>query len=129
MSFCGGALYGYYVDTNLLIINANYGGAEGAYSRRKVYWNSNQIVKIDYQEHYIDWEKYQKDNTAKTNSSPIITYTDTAYQILLTSEPQMKKLVGDSIVSEEWDSVLVKRLVDCGFIMREELKTDKRVSK
>ncbi|MFT5915973.1 MAG: hypothetical protein ACJAWV_002169 [Flammeovirgaceae bacterium] len=129
MSFCGGALYGYYVDTNLLIINANYGGAEGAYSRRKIYWNDNQIIRIDYQEHYIDLEEYEKDNTLKTNNTPIITYTDTAYQILLASEPQMKKLVGDSVVSEEWDFFLAKRLVDCGFRMKEELKTDKRLSK
>lgn len=128
MSSCGGGLYGYYSDTTLLMIDAIY-QAELGYSRKKIYWNEDEIIKIIYQEHFAEWRKYQeKFPPKKYEWDPSkMTYTDTVYQITFGKDYQMLKTANKKLVSESPDSRLIERLVDCGFEMRNELKNEKKL--
>lgn len=128
MSGCGGGLDGYYKDSTLLIIDATY-QAELGFSSRKMYWYNGSIIKIHYREHFAEWAKYEVKYPAdKFEWDPSkMTYTDTIYQITLGNEYQIQKMVGSKVISENSDSTLINRLVNCGFEMKEELETEKRI--
>ena len=49
-----------------------------------------------------------------------MTYTDTVYQMTLGEQYRLQKLAANKVISEKQDSVLIKRLVDCGFEMKNE---------
>ena len=128
MSRCGGGLYGYFMDTSLLIIDATY-QAELGFSSQKMYWHNNNIIKIIYREHFAEWTKYEENyppNKLEWDPSKM-TYTDTIYQITLGNEYQMQKVAGSKVISEKQDSILINRLVDCGFEMKNELGIEKKL--
>ncbi len=130
MSRCGGGIDGYYQDSTLLIIDATY-QAELGFSSKKIYWNKDDIVKITYREYFAEWGKYEeKYPSGKHEWDPgKMTYTDTVYQMTLGKEYHMQKMADEKLISEQLDSVLVKRLIDCGFEMKNELETEKKLKK
>lgn len=128
MSACGGGLFGHYLDTTLLKIDATF-YAELGYSRRIFYWNKNKILKIIYQEHFAEWGKYNENYPPETHEwdTSRMTYTDTVYNIILRQKHDFMKLAGDSLVSSIMDSTLVDRLLNCGFEMKNELNTERKL--
>ncbi len=130
MSGCGGGLYGYYKDSTLLIIDATY-QAELGFSRRKMYWRDGNIIKIIYREHFAEWAKYEANYPSdKFEWDPSkMTYTDTVYQIILGNEYQMQKMAESEVTSVKKDSILINRLVNCGFEMKKELESEKELEK
>ena len=81
MSFCGGALYGYYQNKKLVFIDASHGGEFGA-SSYKIYFKDTIIYKIQYEEFFGDQDtyakKYPKDEEINEKK---LTYTDTIYTV------------------------------------------------
>lgn len=128
MSGCGGGLYGYYKDSTLCIIDAVYQGELG-FSSRKMYWYDGRIIKINYREHFAEWARYEENYPAdKFEWDPNkMTYTDTIYQITLGIKYQMQKMACNKIISEKQDSILINRLLNCGFEMKKELENERRL--
>ena len=128
MSGCGGGLFGYYQDSVLLIIDATF-KAELGFSHRRVYWTDNNIVKIVYREHFAEWNKYQKKYPADIYEwdTSKMTYSDTVYEIKLGQMYQMKKIAEEKVLNEKLDSAMIRRLVECGFDMKKELETEKKL--
>ncbi|MGB1247809.1 MAG: hypothetical protein ACPG4Z_02920 [Chitinophagales bacterium] len=124
MSTCGGALEGYYFQDNLLYINSKY-GAEIGFSSKKIYWNKDEIRKIIYKEHFVEWDEYaEKNHQGKTEyDSSKITYSDTIYEINFEATTKFKKIVNNEIISTKSDSTIIERLVNCGIQMKVELES------
>ncbi|MGB1243387.1 MAG: hypothetical protein ACPG49_12740 [Chitinophagales bacterium] len=121
MTFCG-ALDGYYQNKNLLLANCQYNGELG-YESKKMYWKNGQLVKIIYYNHFPDWEKMPKDSIPPIEKIP---FKKDLYEIILAEKWDFKKIKSGKIVSTKIDSTFVKQLIDCGFSMKRELKTEKR---
>lgn len=130
MSKCGGGLYGYYQDSLLTIIDATYQGELG-FSSRRMYWKGGEIVKIIYREYFPEWDKYEEKYPANKYAwdASNMTYTDTIYHIILGDVYAMQKMAGDKLISVKLDSALIRRLIDCGYEMKNELETEKRLEK
>lgn len=124
MSFCGGALNGFYYKGKLVLIDATYSG-ELSYTRTKIYLSKSDFSKIIYQEHFPEMTKYKKEYPfEKYDFDPgKITFSDTIYQIDLGKNIDFKKTYKNRVLSTKIDSVLIKTLIDCGMRMKKELES------
>lgn len=59
MHLCGGAVTGYFKDTNLVYIESTY-QAELGYTSKTVYFHQNQVIYIEYTDRSAEWSKYEK---------------------------------------------------------------------
>jgi hypothetical protein len=123
MSFCGGGLNGYYLNKQLVLIDATY-GAELGYSSRTIYVNQDKFLNVIYREHFAEWGKYEeKYPHDKFKYDPTkMTYTDTVYSITLTNPIVFHKIAGNKIISNKLDQSLLDRLLSCGQQMKIELQ-------
>lgn len=129
MSRCGGALDGFYLGNELILISSTYGGEMGQ-SSKNINWKNNQPIKIEYREQWADWEKYNKKYPKETEfDEKKMFYTDTLYTIELGKTWKFQKSAGRKTVSTIIDSALVNRLIICAFSMKEELETVKKIVK
>lgn len=130
MSLCGGRLDGYFKDSTLFVIDAIY-QAELGYLSHKMYWYKNDLIKIVYHEHYAEWEKYKEDYPSdKFEWAPNkMTYTDTIYYITLGKECLLQKVADGKVISENPDTALLNKLIDCGFTMKNELEIEINLEK
>lgn len=124
MSYCGGALYGYYYKDELKIIDSEY-GAELGFSSKKIYCNGNKILRINYREYFPEDGKYLKNYPLeKYEYDPSkMTYSDTIYESTSLNKYEFKKMADNKVVSTIIDSTLMKRLIDCGKRMKTELES------
>lgn len=123
MSGCGGGVDGYYLNKNLVLIDATY-NAELGFSSRKIYIDQDKFLKIVYREYFAEWGKYEeKYPHDKFEYDPTkITYTDTTYSISLTTPTVFNKIAGNKIVNNKLDQTLLDRLLSCGHQMKLELQ-------
>lgn len=124
MSYCGGALYGFYYNGELKLIDSKY-QAELGYSSKKIYWNGEQVLKIKFREYSAEWGKYEENYPPdKVEYDPNkMTYSDTIYEITFGDKYEFKKMADDKLVSRETDSTLVDNLINCGKRMKMELES------
>ena len=122
MSFCGGGLHGYYLDKELVLIDATY-QAELGFSSRTMYIAQDNFVKIIYLEHFAEWGKYEKKYPSDKYEfdAKKMTYSDTLYTITLATPTVFKKQAGNKTISNEINQTLVDNLVNCGQEMKNEL--------
>lgn len=123
MSACGGALNGYYLDKQLVLIDATY-GAELGFSSRRFYLHQGKFLKVIYREHFAEWEKYDLKYPADKFEfdSSKMTYTDTVYSIFLASPTVFYKVSDSKVISNKLDQAVLNRLVRCGQEMKLELQ-------
>jgi len=126
MSSCGGALYGYYLNDELKIIDATYSGELG-FSKRKIYFQEEKILKIEYQEYFAEWNKYNQKYPSEQFEfdEKKMTYTDTLFEISFGKKLIFNKSSKRKIVSKEIDIQLMKRLILCVEKMKTELNNKK----
>lgn len=110
MSFCGGALEGYYFEGKLVYISSTYSGDSG-YRTLEAYFENNRIEQIELEEHFPDWNS----NAA---SPPII---NSFRKYILTGRTYVIVESRDKIQSLPDDETLVDQLVKCVDSMRNEL--------
>jgi hypothetical protein len=124
MSACGGGLAGFYYQNELKLIDSKY-QAELGYSSKKIYWNGNKILKINYREYFAEWGKYEQNYPPdKVEYDPNkMTYSDTIYEITLGTKYEFKKIAHEKIIFEKIDSTLIDKLIDCGKRMKSELES------
>lgn len=123
MSVCGGGVDGYYLNKELVLIDATY-NAELGFSSRTIFIEKEKILKVIYREHFAEWgkydEKYPQDKFEYDQTK--ITYTDTIYSIILTNTTVFHKKSGTKIISNKLDQSLLDRLLGCGEQMKLELQ-------
>jgi hypothetical protein len=122
MSSCGGGVDGYYLDKQLVLIDAIY-QAELGYSSKTIYLDNSRFLHIIYREHFAEWEKYfQKYPSDKHEfDASKMTYTDTLYTITLTAPVIFRKQAQGKTISNQNDQALVDELLKCGEQMKKEL--------
>ena len=123
MSGCGGGVDGYYLNKNLVLIDATY-NAELGFSSRTIYIDQDKFLKVIYRKHFAEWEKYEeKYPHDKFEYDPTkMTYTDTVYSMALTTPTIFHKTTGNKVVSNKLDQTLLDRLLSCGQQMKLELQ-------
>jgi hypothetical protein len=123
MSGCGGGLYGYYLNQNLVLIDATY-GAELGFSSKAIYVNQDKFLKVIYREHFAEWGKYDENYPAdKFEFDPTkMTYSDVVYSIILSNPTVFHKKSNNKVISTKLDQSLLDRLVSCGQEMKLELQ-------
>lgn len=123
MSGCGGGVDGYYLNKNLVLIDATY-NAELGFSSRTIYIDQDKFLKVIYREHFAEWGKYEeKYPHDKFEYDPSkTTYTDTIYSITLTNPTVFYKKAGNKIISNKLDQSLLVGLLGCGQQMKLELQ-------
>ena len=122
MSACGGGLYGFYYNNELILIDSKY-GAELGFSSKKIYWNGNKILKIKYRQHFAEWGKFEKKHPKDEWDDNKMTYSDTIYKIIFGDKYEFKKMTNEKVISTKIDSTLIKKLTDCGKRMKMELES------
>jgi hypothetical protein len=122
MSFCGGGLYGYYLNKKLVLVDATY-QAELGFSSKTYYIEHDNYVKIIYREHFAEWGKYEeKYPHDKFDFDPSkMTYTDTIYSIVFANPTIFNKKSKGKTISNKLDQSLIDRLQNCGLEMKAEL--------
>lgn len=123
MSGCGGGVDGYYLNKNLVLIDATY-NAELGFSSRIIYIDQDKFLKVIYREHFAEWGKYEeKYPHDKFEYDPTkMTYTDTVYSIILSNPTIFHKKSGSKIISKKLDQPLLDKVFSCGQQMRLELQ-------
>lgn len=123
MSGCGGGVDGYYLNKNLVLIDATY-NAELGFSSRTIYIAQDKFLKVIYREHFAEWGKYKENYPHdKFEYDPTkMTYTDTVYSIALTNPTVFHKKAGNKIISSKLDQALLDRILSCGQQMKLELQ-------
>ena len=123
MSACGGGLFGYYLDNELVLINSTY-SAELGFSSKTIYYDNDSIVKIIYREHFAEWaiyeEKYPSDQYDWDPSK--MTYSDTLYTITFCTSLNYSKSSNQTLVDKKVDYKLINSLTSCSKEMTNELK-------
>ncbi|MCC6701843.1 MAG: hypothetical protein IT221_09985 [Fluviicola sp.] len=122
MSACGGGLYGYFQNKQLVCIDATY-GAELGFSSRKMYIKNGVIYKIIYKECFAEWGKYDRNYPAdKFEFDPSkMTYTDDVYTILLANQVRFTKSSHKKNIPTKPDNTLIDQLLECGKQMQADL--------
>jgi hypothetical protein len=123
MSGCGGGVDGYYLNKNLVLIDATY-NAELGFSSRTIYVDKDRFLKVIYREHFAEWGKYEeKYPHDKFEYDPTkMTYSDTVYSITLTNPTVFHKKAGNKIISNKIDQSLLDKLLSCGQQMKLEVQ-------
>jgi hypothetical protein len=122
MSSSGAKLYGYYLNKNLVLIDASYNSKLG-FSSKTFYIDHDKFLKVIYREHYSVWRKYEEKNmNDKFEFDPVkMTYTDTIYSVILSTPKVFNKIVRDKIISKKLDQFLIDELFSSGQQMKLEL--------
>lgn len=129
MSYCGGALYGFYRDDELMRIESTF-GSEFGYSSKNVDFNNGKIMRIRYREHYVDWEKYYKTYPNESEIDPNkLNFTDTLYVLECDETASFNTYVKNKLVSTKLNTVLKAQLISCVETMKKELATEKQLIK
>lgn len=127
MSYCGGAIEGYYDHNRLVYISSLYGGELATYTSQEVYLRDTVAYKITYREHFPEWEKFSKkypnDDGAMYKN---MTYTDTLYTLLLSEPKIISKSAGKLKVKPVMSDKLIAGLIRCAGIMRRELDDERQ---
>jgi len=125
MSECGGGFSGFYFNENLVFIDEIY-RAELGFSKHQFYLKGNGFLKIIYQEHFPENEKYLKKYPLEKfeYDESKMTFSDTIYNINLGINPNFQKISKGKLISTRINNDLINELVNCGNIMKKELKTD-----
>lgn len=126
MSFCGGALEGIYSDDELIRIESTYGYDMG-YSEKNIDFKQGKIIRIEYREHYVDWERYNQrcgDEEGDLDPSKM-TYLDTLYILKFEPKHQFTTYSGKKRVQLQVSEELVDRLLACTATMQKELATER----
>jgi hypothetical protein len=123
MSGCGGGVDGYYLNKNLVLIDATY-NAELGFSSKTIYVDKDRFLKVIYREHFAEWGKYEeKYPHDKFEYDPTkMTYSDTVYSITLTNPTVFHKKAGNKIISNKIDQSLLDKLLSCGQQMKLEVQ-------
>ena len=121
MSVCGGAIWGYYLDSTLLVIDSRY-GAELGYVTQKVYLYNSEIIKINGEGEAAEWEKYEEKYPHEKYEfdESKMTYMHSEYEIFFGENVQ---ILGDM----ESDSTSINRLINCANTMNKELNREKKL--
>lgn len=124
MSYCGGTLIGYFIDTNLVFITSTY-SAEAGYSSKDIYIKNNKPLKIRFHEHSAEWEKYSSkypNGEGEYGSSyEHMTYTDTTYFIYV-EQKTMKTFSKGQYINNKFNDYIYKTCLTCFKSMLLELK-------
>jgi hypothetical protein len=126
MSFCGGSLEGLYSNDALIRIESTYGYDMG-YSEKNIDFKKGRITKIEYREHYADWETYNQrygDEEGDIDASKM-TYVDTLYILKFEPIRQFTIYSGKKRVQQQVSKELLDRLLDCTATMQKELTTER----
>lgn len=126
MSFCGGSLEGLYSNNELIRIESTYGYDMG-YSEKNIDFKKGRITKIQYREHYADWETYNQrygDDEGDLDASKM-TYIDTLYILKFEPIRQFSIYSGKKRVQQQVSKVLINRLLECTASMQKELATER----
>ena len=127
MSFCGGALNGYYFNGQLMLIDATFNGELG-FTKKTMYLKDTIFYKIIFQEHFPEWDKYYKkypQDTIRDVAINKMTYSDTVYTIILTKMPTSTKAYHKKLINKNVDLFQINNLIACGRRMKKELETEK----
>lgn len=127
MSFCGGSLYGYYFDKQLIYIDATFSGELG-FTRKQIYLKDTVFYKVIFQEYFPEWDKYYKKfakDSLKDIDANKMTYSDTLYTIILTEPPTCVKTAAKKVINKNVDLTQMNNLIECGRRMKKELETEK----
>ena len=122
----GGGLEGIYSNDELIRIESTY-GYENGFSEKNIDFTEGKITKIEYREHYADWETYnQRYGKEEGDIDPSkMTYLDTLY--ILKFEPIRHFTIysGKKRVQQQVSKELIDRLLDCTATMQKELATER----
>jgi hypothetical protein len=126
MSFCGGALEGIYLNDVLIRIESTYGYDMG-YSEQNIDFKDGRITKIEYRQHYANWEKYNERYGAEGGDidPSKMTYFDTLYILKFKPKREFTIYSGKKKVNGEVSKELLKSLLDCTVTMQNELNTER----
>jgi hypothetical protein len=126
MSYCGGSLEGIYSNDVLIRIESTYGYDMG-YSEQNIDFQDGCITKIEYRQHYADWEKYNdRYGTEEGDIDPSkMTYFDTLYILRFKPKRQFTIYSGKKKVHGEVSKELIQSLFDCTATMQKELSTER----
>ena len=121
MSFCGGSLEGLYSNDELIRIESTYGYDLG-YSEKNIDFKKGRITKIEYREHYADWEKYNQRYGNDGDIDPSkMSYVDTLYSLKFEPKRQFNIYSGKKKVNRQVSKELIDRLFECTASMQKEL--------
>lgn len=126
MSFCGGSLEGLYSNGELIRIESTYGYDMG-YSEKNIDFKDGRITKIEYRQHYADWETYnQRFGDEERDIDPSkMTYFDTLYILKIHPKREFKIYSGKKRVNRDVSKELIQGLLDCTDAMQKELATER----
>ena len=129
MSYCGGAVYGFYKHGELIRIESTF-GSEFGYSSKNVDFENGEITQIIYKEHYVEWEKYSKKHPNEDGLDPKkMTYADTIYTLNFGKNNSFKKYAGKKLIGNNIHKELIDELLECVSTMKKELATEKQLVK
>ena len=126
MSFCAGALTGYYYNDKLVYVTGMY-AAELGYSEEKLYLRDTIPYKLYYRQYFAEWDKYylKYPNRELDVDETKMTYSDTIHQITFSSPLKIVKSSKNKIVDTKINNDLYKYLTNCIKTMFVELSTEK----
>ncbi len=124
MSFCGGALTGYYYGNELVYVNAVY-SAELGYTEQKLYLKDTIPYKISYRQYFAEWGKYSEKYPNKEINEKLMTYSDTTYYLLFTNPIKISKTSKKKYINNKIDNDLLKHIKNCISTMHMELEEEK----
>jgi hypothetical protein len=126
MSFCGGALYGYYYQSKLVYIDATYAGELG-FTNTKVYFKDTTVYKIIYRKYVPEWTKFYSKypNADRKLEEKKMTYTDTTYTLVLSKPIAITKTARKGYSQAINEGGLSKHLLYCAYEMKKELETER----
>ena len=129
MSHCGGALYGIYKYNELVRIESTY-GAEMGFSSKNIDFESGEVVRINYREHFAEWSKYSEKYPNDDEIDPKkMTYSDTLYVLEFGKKRSFKKYAGKKLIASTINKEVVDRLIKCVDTMKSELASEKQLVK
>lgn len=126
MSYCGGSLEGIYSNDALIRIESTYGYDMG-YSEKNIDFEDGRITKIEYRQHYADWEKYNECFGAEEGDidPSKMTYFDTLYILKFKPKREFTIYSGKKKVHGEVSKEVIQGLFDCAATMQKELSTER----
>jgi hypothetical protein len=127
MSYCGGSLEGIYSNDELIRIESTYGYDMG-YSEKNIDFKDGRITKIEYRQHYADWEAYnERYGDVEGDIDPRkMSYFDTLYVLKFKPKREFTIYSGKKKVNREVSKELIQGLFDCVATMQNELYTQRR---
>ena len=124
MSFCGGALTGYYNGDVLVYIKAIY-SAELGYTEQKLYLKDTIPYKLSYRQYFAEWGKYSEKYPDKEIDEKLMTYSDTIYYITFTNPIKINKTSKQKYINNKIENGLLKHIKNCVSTMHKELEEEK----